>query len=63
MRLFLALIVICYLIGVGVVLAPTVREKWNTATAGEFTSSLVAELPHAFAWPVRVYDRLRGQSG
>jgi hypothetical protein len=60
MRLLLGLIIIAYLIGVGVVLAPTVREKWNTATTRDFATSVASELPHAFAWPVRAYYTVRG---
>jgi hypothetical protein len=60
MRFFLSLIVIAYLIAAGVALAPTVREKWNTATAGDFAASVANELPGAFAWPLRAYYRVRG---
>jgi Flp pilus assembly pilin Flp len=34
MRGLIALIVIVYLVGVGVALAPTVETKWNSATDG-----------------------------
>jgi hypothetical protein len=63
MRLLLGLIVIAYLIGVGVALAPIIRDKWNTATASEFTTSVAGQLPYAFGWPVRAYYRLREQTG
>jgi hypothetical protein len=63
MRLLLALIVIAYLVGVGVALAPTMREKWTTATASDFAASVASELPYAFAWPRRAYDRLMQQPG
>jgi hypothetical protein len=33
MRLLLALIIIIYLVGVGVVLSPTVRSTWNSEPA------------------------------
>jgi len=55
MRALIALIVIVYLIGVGVVLAPTIQSKWNTATAAELTASVGHALPSAFAWPVTAY--------
>jgi len=55
MRLFIALVVIVYLIGVGVVLAPTVRSKWSAVPASDLASSVAQELPNAFAWPVRAY--------
>lgn len=55
MRLFIALVVIIYLVGVGVALAPTVRSKWSTATASDLAASVAQELPNAVAWPVRAY--------
>jgi len=55
MRVLIALIVIVYLIGVGVALAPTFQSKWSTATAAELTSSVGQALPSAFAWPVSAY--------
>jgi hypothetical protein len=61
MRLIIALIVIVYLIGVGVVLAPTVQGKWNSATAAELTASVGDALPGALAWPVRVYHSVAGR--
>jgi hypothetical protein len=53
MRLLLALIVIIYLIGVGVVLSPTVRSNWDSAPASAMAESIAQELPNALAWPVR----------
>ena len=53
MRLLLALIVIIYLIGVGVVLSPTVRSTWDSAPASAMAESIAQELPDALAWPVR----------
>ena len=61
MRLLIALILIVYLIGVGVVLAPTVAGKWNTATAAELTASVGQALPNAFAWPVAAYHSITGK--
>ncbi len=55
MRGLIALIVIVFLVGVGVALAPTVESKWNSATASEFADSVGQELPFALAWPARVY--------
>ena len=60
MRLFLALLVIVYLIGVGVTLAPTIRSKWSTATASDLAASVVQELPVALAWPATVYRSITG---
>jgi len=54
MRFVLALILIIYLVGVGVVLAPTVGAKWSAAPASDFAQSIGQELPYALAWPARV---------
>jgi len=61
MRLIIALIVIVYLIGVGVVLAPTIEGKWNSGTAAELTASVGDALPGALAWPVRAYHSVTGR--
>jgi hypothetical protein len=55
MRMIIALIVIVYIIGIGVVLSPTVRDKWNGASASEFATNIVQALPNAMAWPETVY--------
>ncbi len=54
MRLLIALIVIVYLVGVGVVLAPTVESGWNSQTASAFVDSIGNALPDALAWPARL---------
>lgn len=61
MRGLLALIVIIYLVGVGVALAPTVESKWNNASAADFANSLGRDLPFALAWPARVYHSISSQ--
>ena len=61
MRLIIALIVIVYLVGVGVVLAPTIQAKWSSVPASELTASVVEALPNALAWPVRVYHSVAGR--
>jgi hypothetical protein len=61
MRLIIALIVIVYLVGVGVVLAPTIQGKWNSATASELTASVGDALPNALAWPLRAYHNVTGR--
>jgi len=55
MRGLIALVVIIYLVGVGVVLAPAIEAKWNTVPASDFAASLGQALPYALAWPARVY--------
>ena len=59
MRLILALLIIVYLVGVGVVLAPIVRADWNSAPASTFTESIGQALPYALSWPVRLAESIR----
>jgi hypothetical protein len=61
MRLFIAFIVIIYLVGVGVALAPTIGAKWSTGPASELAASVGEALPHALAWPATVYRSLRDE--
>ena len=61
MRALIAIVVIIYLIGVGVALAPTVRARWNSGTAAQFAASVGHELPYALAWPANVYRSLNGR--
>jgi hypothetical protein len=61
MCLFIALIVIIYLVGVGVALSPTIQDKWNTATAADFTAAVTRQLPFALAWPVRAFHNIVGE--
>ena len=61
MRVLIALIVIVYLVGVGVALAPTVEGKWNTATAADLVATVGQALPHALAWPVAAYHSITGK--
>jgi hypothetical protein len=55
MRMLIALLVIAYLVGVGVTLAPTIRANWTTAPVSQFVDSVGAELPRALAWPAAAY--------
>jgi hypothetical protein len=55
------LILIVYLVGVGVVLAPTVRDQWSQSTASEFSASLARSLPDALAWPAGVVRSVTGE--
>ncbi|RBP08579.1 hypothetical protein DFR50_12561 [Roseiarcus fermentans] len=54
MRLVLAIVVIVYLVGVGVALAPIVEGAWNSGTAAAFAETVGRALPEALAWPVRL---------
>ena len=58
----LSLLVIVYLIGIGVVLAPTIQAQWNAGTASEFSGRILQELPAAARWPVTLYHRLMDRS-
>ena len=58
MRALIALIVILYLVGVGVALAPTIQNKWASASASELVASVAQELPNAVAWPARAYHSI-----
>jgi len=60
MRAFIALVVIIYLVGVGVALAPTVRDKWSTATASDLAGGVAKALPDAVVWPARAYHAVAG---
>lgn len=60
MRLLIAVIVIAYLVGVGVMLSPTVRDKWGSVPASELAASITQALPGALAWPAAAYRNLIG---
>jgi hypothetical protein len=62
MGALLGLLVAIYLVGIGVVLAPTVRSEWNTGTASEFSATILEELPVAIAWPVTLYHHMMDRS-
>jgi len=58
MRLLIALIVIIYIVGVGVVLSPTIQAKWSGAPASNFATSVAEAPPNAVAWPVRAFQSI-----
>jgi hypothetical protein len=60
MRLLVSLIVIIYLVGVGVCLSPTFRDKWSSAPTSELVASVGQALPSALAWPARIYHDVTG---
>jgi hypothetical protein len=60
MRLLLALIIIIYLVGVGVVLSPVIRSEWNSEPASVLTDHIVQALPAALAWPARAARAFAG---
>jgi hypothetical protein len=61
MRGVISLLLIIYLIGIGVVLAPTIEDKWSSSSASDLASSVMQALPNAAAWPVTAYHRLSGR--
>jgi hypothetical protein len=60
MRLLLALIVIIYLVGVGVVLSPIIRSTWNTEPAEALADRIVQALPDALTWPLKAAHAFAG---
>jgi hypothetical protein len=58
MRLLSAVLVIIYIVGVGVVLSPTIETRWKGASASDLATSVAQALPLAVAWPVTVYHGL-----
>lgn len=62
MRTFVALLVIIYLGGVGVMLGPTFSAGWNTGTPAELFGNVIAELPRAMLWPAVLYHSIMGSS-
>ena len=60
MRLLLALIVIIYLVGVGVVLSPIIRSTWNTEPASVLADHVVQALPDALTWPMKAARAFAG---
>ncbi len=58
MRLVIALIVVIYIVGVGVVLSPTIQAKWSGASASNLATSVAQALPNALTWPVRAFHSI-----
>lgn len=55
MRGIVSLLIIVYLIGVGVELAPVVQGQWNSSSASDLAGNVARALPEALAWPAKVY--------
>jgi hypothetical protein len=60
MRLLLAIIVIIYLVGVGVVLSPIIRSTWNSEPASVLADRVVQALPDAFTWQMKAFHAFAG---
>jgi hypothetical protein len=58
MRGLLSLIAVVYLVGVAVVLTPTIQENWRHATASQLVAAIVQDLPAAATWPAKAYHSL-----
>jgi len=58
MRALIAVILIIYIVGIGVALAPTIQGKWTGSSASDFASSVTQALPDAAAWPARAYHSI-----
>jgi hypothetical protein len=58
MRTFIVLVVIVYLVGIGVALAPTVRQGWTTDIASDLFGKVVQAAPQALVWPVVLYHQM-----
>jgi hypothetical protein len=63
MRLLIALIVIIYLVGVGVVLSPTIQGRWSSASGSDLTTGVAEALPDALAWPAKAFRSMQTSSG
>jgi hypothetical protein len=61
MRGFLAFVLIGYLVGVVVVLAPTIQAKSRTSRASDLTAGVLQALPNAVVWPQRVFHNITGR--
>jgi hypothetical protein len=53
--MLIALAVVIYLVGIGVVLSPTIQANWRSASASDLVASVAHELPNAVAWPARAF--------
>jgi len=60
MRLLLAIIVIIYLVGVGVVLSPIIRATWNSDPASVLAARVIQALPDALTWPTKAVRAFAG---
>ena len=57
----LSLLVLVYVIGIAVQLAPSAQAGWDTQSASQLVAGMVEELPHAAAWPVRAVESFRAE--
>jgi hypothetical protein len=55
MRTLIALAVVIYFVGIGVVLSPTIQTNWRSASASDLVATVAHELPNAVVWPARAF--------
>jgi hypothetical protein len=60
-RALIALIVIVYFVGVGVVLSPVIQAEWKSASASNLAASVRQAPPNALAWPTGIYHGMTEQ--
>ncbi len=58
MRTFIEILLVFYLAGVGVVLAPTLKASWSNGSASRCVGNAATELQRAFSWPAIVYRNI-----
>jgi hypothetical protein len=61
MRALIAMIVVVYLVGVGVALAPTIRDNWTVVPASVLLTNVSKEMPRALAWPSIAYHSIMAE--
>ena len=61
LALVIRVIVVVYLIGVSVALAPVVKTKWTSVSAYDLVTGVGHALPDALAWPIRLYHNMTNQ--
>jgi hypothetical protein len=59
-RVIIATLLIVYLIGVGVELAPSVWSGWSTGNGSRMVNNMIGALPDALAWPASAYRGIAG---
>ena len=60
MRVVIATLLIVYLIGVGVDLAPAIWSGWSSGNGAIMLGNMTRTLPDALAWPVSAYRSISG---
>jgi hypothetical protein len=61
MRAVIAMLVIIYLVGVGVALAPTIHDNWTVVPASELMKDVTRDMPRALSWPAIAYHSIMAE--